>query len=93
MLLPSPPCSDYVVLAMQLLSITETQYAENDVVIISPDSDNLSVLQAGVLGSDLRNHAEHAFKPGEVRQLVLGATAYDPSPRQFACRKPPKCNG
>ena len=79
-------------MTVQLLSITETQYSEADVVIISPDSDNLSILQAGILGTDLRNHAQHAFRPGEVRQMALGTTAYDPSPRQFACRKPPKCN-
>ncbi len=79
-------------MAVQLLSITETQYSEADVVIISPDSDTLSILQAGILGTDLRNHSEHGFRPGEVRQMNLSATAYDPSPKQFRCRRPPKCN-
>ncbi len=30
----------------QVMSITETQYNNNCIVIIAPDSDNLSVLQA-----------------------------------------------
>ncbi|KAK9836368.1 hypothetical protein WJX84_001847 [Apatococcus fuscideae] len=89
---PNESANDVLIRVRQMLSITETQYADNDVIIISPDSDNLSILQAGVLGSDLRNHSEHAFRPGEVRILALSATAYDPSPRQFRCRKPPKCS-
>ena len=31
--------------ASQVMSITETQYSNANVIIISPDSDNLSVLQ------------------------------------------------
>ena len=43
---------------MQIMSITETQWSGSSVIIISPDSDCLSVLQAAVLGTDLRNHAQ-----------------------------------
>ena len=43
---------------MQIMSITETQWSNSSVIIISPDSDCLSVLQAAVLGTDLRNHAQ-----------------------------------
>jgi len=31
---------------VQVLSVTETQYSNSTVVIIAPDSENLSVLQA-----------------------------------------------
>lgn len=30
---------------MQVLSITETQYSGANVIVVAPDSDNLSVLQ------------------------------------------------
>lgn len=30
---------------MQVMSVTETQYSGANIVLISPDSDNLSVLQ------------------------------------------------
>jgi hypothetical protein len=36
------------------MSILETQYFGDTIVIVSPDSDNLSVLQAGLIGLDLR---------------------------------------
>lgn len=59
----------------QLMSITETQYSGSDVLIVSPDSDNLSVLQAAVLGFDLRSHRDFAFAPGEARELQLATEA------------------
>lgn len=46
------------------MSITETQYFGEDVVIIAPGSDTLSVLQAAVLGVDLRRHSTYAFRCG-----------------------------
>lgn len=88
---PNESVADVLARARQLLSITETQYSGEDVVIISPDSDNLSILQAAVLGVDLRQHTRFAFSPGEVRQLQLSETAWDASPVQFACPNPPSC--
>jgi hypothetical protein len=46
----------------QVLSITETQYFGDDILLIAPDSDCLSVLQAAVLGVDLRQHRRYAFR-------------------------------
>lgn len=60
-------------------------------MIISPDSDNLSILQAAVLGVDLRQHVRYAFAPGEVRPMALSDTDYDTRPVQFACPNPPSC--
>jgi hypothetical protein len=74
-----------------MMSITETQYTGADIVIISPDGENLSVLQAAVLGADLRAHARYGFRPGEVRALQLSSAAFDAAPRSFACPHPPSC--
>ena len=57
----------YLGMGLQVMSITETQYSGESVIIISPDSDNLSILQAALLGLDLRQHKEFAFQPGEVK--------------------------
>lgn len=64
---PNESVADVFVRVTQLMSILETQYFGDTIVIVSPDSDNLSVLQAGLIGLDLRRHIELAFAPGEVR--------------------------
>lgn len=51
---PNESVQDVFVRVTQLMSILETQYAGNTVVIVSPDSDNLSVLQAGMVGLELK---------------------------------------
>ncbi|XP_028551382.1 uncharacterized protein LOC110093346 [Dendrobium catenatum] len=51
---PNESVSDVFVRVTQLMSILETQYSEQTIVIISPDSDNLSILLAGLTGVDLR---------------------------------------
>lgn len=51
---PNESVADVFVRVTQLMSILETQYAGDTVVIVSPDSDNLSVLHAGLVGLDLR---------------------------------------
>ena len=63
-----------LIASLQVLSITETQYRDSSIIIISPDSDNLSVIQAALVGADLRNHNQFAFKPGEVCLQLLGLT-------------------
>jgi len=69
---PSESVEDVLVRVRQLMSILETQYGPGEVVvIISPDSENLSVLEAGLVGLDLREHASLAYSPGEVRRLEL----------------------
>lgn len=88
---PNESVADVVVRGRQLLSLLETQYQGESVVIVSPDSDNLSALQAAVLGADLRGHRRFGFLAGEARVLQLAATADDDSPVQFACPRPPQC--
>lgn len=51
---PNESAADVFVRVTQLMSILETQYSEDTVIIVSPDSDNLSILQAGLIGLDLR---------------------------------------
>ncbi|CAM6098572.1 unnamed protein product [Calypogeia fissa] len=66
---PNESVSDVLVRVTQLMSILETQYFGDTVIIVSPDSDNLSILQAALTGQDLRRHSTLAFAPGEVRRF------------------------
>ncbi|BBN15591.1 hypothetical protein MPTK1_6g20840 [Marchantia polymorpha subsp. ruderalis] len=66
---PNESVTDVLVRLTQLMSILETQYYGDAVVIVSPDSDNLSILQAALTGQDLRRHSSLAFAPGEVRRI------------------------
>jgi len=75
-----------------MMSVIETQYSNEDVIIVAPDSYNLSILQAAVKGSDLRNHMAYAFQPGEARFLELGTQMRDDSPISFRCERPPACS-
>lgn len=61
---PNESVNDVLVRVRQLMSILETQYQGDQVVIVSPDSDNLSVLQV-----------RPCWKPGraglpEIRRLL-----------------------
>lgn len=51
---PNESVSDVFVRVTQLMSILETQYSGDTIIIVSPDSDNLTILQAGLVGLDLR---------------------------------------
>lgn len=64
---PNDSTEDVFVRVRQLLSKLETQYFGEDIVILSPDSDPLSVLQAALVGQDLREHHKYEYQPGEVR--------------------------
>lgn len=88
---PNESVEDVLVRVRQVLSITETQYLGSDIIIIAPDSDTLSILQAAILGVDLRQHNSYSFRPGEVRVLQLSASTWDDSPSSFACARPPAC--
>ncbi|GAX81200.1 hypothetical protein CEUSTIGMA_g8632.t1 [Chlamydomonas eustigma] len=88
---PNESMEDVLVRMRQVISITETQYSGEDVILVAPDSYTLSALQAAVLGVDLRQHVSFAMIPGEVRRLALGENSYDANPRQFSCPDPPKC--
>ena len=67
------------------------QYNGASVVIISPDSDNLSVLQAALLGLDLRKHAELGLRPGEVRAVQLATESPALYSGKVVCARPPNC--
>ncbi|XP_031491397.1 uncharacterized protein LOC116258402 [Nymphaea colorata] len=90
---PNESVEDVFVRVTQLMSILETQYAGDSIVIVSPDSDNLSVLQAGLVGLDLRRHMDLSFVPGEVRRVdVESIPAYrQPASAVYKCLNPPSC--
>jgi len=68
---PNESVADVLVRVAQLLSKTETQYSSINIVFISPDSDNLSIMQAALTGVDIRKHWTLAYQPGEVRLVDL----------------------
>ncbi|XP_059070568.1 uncharacterized protein LOC131860206 [Cryptomeria japonica] len=96
---PNESVADVYVRVTQLMSILETQYSSQNVIIISPDSDNLTILQADAsvyLFSSFSNcrHSELFFNPGEVRFVDIRTI---PAPKKppsglFKCLKPPNCN-
>lgn len=89
---PPESVADVLVRVQQLLSLLETQYSGANVLIVSPDSDNLSVLQAAVRGVDLRQHRQQfGMGVGEVRPLMLSETPAAAETIRFACPKPPNC--
>lgn len=88
---PNESAADVLTHMRQLMSICETQYSGEDVVIVAPDSDTLSILQAAVLGVDLRQHRQLGFRPGEVRVLLLSDKPFDTAPMSLPCPKPPAC--
>ncbi|KAF6257018.1 hypothetical protein COO60DRAFT_1461380 [Scenedesmus sp. NREL 46B-D3] len=88
---PNESAGDVLTRLRQLLSICETQYTGEDVVVVAPDSDTLSILQAAVLGVDLRRHRELKFRPGEVRVLLLSDKPFDAAPMTLPCPRPPAC--
>lgn len=88
---PHESVNDVFVRIRQVMSVTEQQFTGQDVVFIASDSDTLSIMQAAILGADLRNHRRFAFKPGAVLPLQLSADTWDEAPRTLACPQPPQC--
>lgn len=66
---PNDSAEDVFVRVRQLISKLETQYFGEDILVISPDSDTLSVWQATVMGRMLSDHPGLAFRPGEIRRV------------------------
>ncbi|CAL0325364.1 unnamed protein product [Lupinus luteus] len=91
---PNESVADVFVRITQLMSILETQYSGDTVVIVSPDSDNLTILQAGLIGLDLRRHMDLSFAPGEVRFVDKNdiPTYKQPASAIYKCFNPPSCN-
>lgn len=88
---PHESVADVLVRGRQVLSICETQYRGADILIVSPDSDNLSILQAALLGVDLRQHSRFSFQPGEARPAQLSSEPVTFGNSKFACPNPPRC--
>ncbi|KAI5683453.1 hypothetical protein M9H77_04681 [Catharanthus roseus] len=90
---PNESVSDVFVRVTQLMSILETQYSGDTVIIVSPDSDNLTILQAGLIGLDLRRHRDLSFGPGEVRFVDTNSipTYKQPASAVYKCLNPPNC--
>jgi broad specificity phosphatase PhoE len=89
---PNESVQDVMVRVRQVLSIMETQYDEELIVIVAPDTQVLSILQSAVQGIDLRDHWSLAYRPAETRVLEAGGydAARDASGK-FACARPPAC--
>jgi hypothetical protein len=60
---PNESAADVLTRMRQLLSICETQYFGEDVVIVAPDSDTLSILQAR---PELSAVAGMGLRPGQL---------------------------
>ncbi|KAJ9163737.1 hypothetical protein P3X46_023371 [Hevea brasiliensis] len=91
---PNESVADVFVRVTQLMSILETQYSGETIIIVSPDSDNLTILQAGLVGLDLRRHRDLSFDPGEVRFVDTSSipTYQQPASAVYRCLNPPVCN-
>jgi hypothetical protein len=59
---PNESTSDVLVRTRQVLSVTETQYDEETIIFVAPDSSVLSILEAALLGIDLRDHWSLSFR-------------------------------
>eukprot|EP00178_Gracilaria_changii_P020929 TRINITY_DN615_c0_g1_i1.p1 TRINITY_DN615_c0_g1~~TRINITY_DN615_c0_g1_i1.p1 ORF type:complete len:374 (-),score=39.88 TRINITY_DN615_c0_g1_i1:64-1185(-) len=66
---PNDSSQDVFVRVTQLLNKLETQYFGENIIIVSPDSDPLSILQATMTGQDLIHHHQLEYAPGEVRKV------------------------
>lgn len=71
---PSESVSDVLVRGNQVVSTIEGMYSGDNVVIVSPDSEVLSILTAATIDDTpddtLPHHAKYGMKNGEVRPLV-----------------------
>lgn len=54
----------------QLLSKLETQYIGDEILVIAPDSDTLSILESAVVNKPLTHHTDLAYAPGEFRKIT-----------------------
>lgn len=83
---PNDSAQDVFVRITQLISKLETQYNTENIIVIAPDSDNLSIWQAAVTGSRLTEHPGMRFDIGEVRRVrEVVVDAYDQVVEQPVC--------
>lgn len=89
---PNESIQDVMIRGRELLSLLETQFTGETVVLVSPDADNLAILQAAVAGVDLRSHHQFHLAPGDVRVLELSSKPNeDDVSISLPCPRPPKC--
>lgn len=61
---------DVFVRVRQLLSKLETQYSGEEIVVVAPDSDTLSILEAALRNVPLEKHRQVcSYAPGELRKV------------------------
>ena len=89
---PDESVGDVISRARQMLSITETQNMGQDVIIVAPDSDVLSLIAASMCGVPLGEHAARfAMAPGDVRDLsqLADTSTWRARRSQPTCAAPP----
>jgi broad specificity phosphatase PhoE len=67
---PNESAQDVFVRVRQLVAKLETQYSGEEILVVAPDSDTLSVLQAVLTNVPLQQHRDLRFAPGELRRIV-----------------------
>ena len=79
---PSDSVNNVLVRIRQLISTIEGMYSGENVVVISPDSEILSILEAalhdGIPDKTLLTHFKYAYKNGEYRLLQPFVQPVDP---------------
>lgn len=67
---PNESVADVFVRVRQLLAKLETQYFGEEIVVIAPDSDTLTVLEAALSNRPLTEHRSLKYAPGELRHIA-----------------------
>lgn len=66
---PNESALDVFVRVRQLLAKLETQYQGDQILIVAPDSDTLTVLEAVLSNRPLTEHRSLKYSPGELRRI------------------------
>jgi len=66
---PNESVQDVAVRVQQMVSIIETLTTSEDVLIVAPDSQVLSIWQAAIAGAPLGGHTAFSLAPGQVVML------------------------
>mmetsp|Transcript_7883 Transcript_7883/g.14298 ORF Transcript_7883/g.14298 Transcript_7883/m.14298 type:complete len:321 (-) Transcript_7883:593-1555(-) len=76
---PNDSLQDVFVRVRQLISKTETQYSDADVLIIAPDWYTLAVLECSLIDEPLTNIHKYRLNPGQFHKII--PTIRDPPKR------------
>lgn len=66
---PNESAIDVFVRVRQLLAKLETQYSGDQILVVAPDSDTLTVLEASLSNRPLTEHRDLRYSPGELRRI------------------------